>query len=222
MEGEENVQRPTSNVERRTTERPILFSATLVQATLGGRKTQTRRVIKPQPPKWEPLSFTKDVWTWRDSADRVRCCISTSDCPYGQPGDRLYVKEALKRCGKWAFYEQDGTAVQVGNHDSKWEWNRPLLPARFMPRWASRITLEIVSVRVERLQEISEEDATAEGMAALPNSDWYPTWRQTFLHYWDSLNAKRGYGWNKNPSVWVIEYPAFQSAIGNLQPAMES
>ncbi len=149
-------------------ERPIIFGSDMVRAILDGRKTQTRRVIKPQPvlsdgaePSWS--------WRWGEATPpqlsryyRVENFKrDMSDfCPYGKVGDRL------------------------------------------MPRWASRITLEVVSVRAERLREITTEDALAEGITK--NLSLTP--RVQFAELWDSINAKRGYGWDSNPWVWVIEF----------------
>lgn len=187
----------------------------MVRATLDGSKTQSRRIVKGE------AEFI-DCLTGDCPHEKQRECDAAiaAECPYGVAGDRLWVRETLKRVGKWMFYAADGTAVQVGNHDCKWEWQRAKLPSIHMPRWASRITLEVKKVRVERVQEISKQDAIAEGISVLPlqSSDdpsaWYQSApgvhqdrspRGSFMQLWDSLNAKRGFGWEVNPWVWVIE-----------------
>lgn len=174
-------------------EHPILFSGPMVRAILGGRKTMTRRVIKPQPPpdlKEQLLAhgvmLINRAWFL---------------CPYGQPGDRLWVREAFKLWPNGEIFyaatpapEKRGKFLPLGN------WK----PSIFMPRWASRITLEITAVRVERIQDISEEDIYAEGCLYTP---WLPSGDPlVFQNVWDSLNAKRGYGWENNPWTWVISF----------------
>ena len=140
-------------------------------------------------------------------------------CPYGQPGDRLWVKEALysslQSCGTRGYrrinYDADGTMVDP---HKDWRWERNYLPSIFMPRWASRITLEITGIRVERVQDISESDAKAEGVDA-----WFPyteslrqyareggSYRNGFHRLWNEINGGRGYGFELNPWVWVIEF----------------
>jgi len=144
-------------------ERPILFSAAMVNAILSGRKTQTRRVVKPMSRK---AGGEYTGWVLPEYR---------TDCPYGQPGDRLWVRETfgsmIRNVGgtpheKLAYRADDPNAVMCYSSEGmevpiKWK------PSIHMPRWASRITLEIVSVRVERLNEISEQDAIAEGIKAM-------------------------------------------------------
>jgi hypothetical protein len=193
-------------------ERPIIFSADSIRAIFEDRKTQSRRVIKP---KWSRcLDF--------DEPEDVAKAIAL--CPYGQPGDRLWVRETFQVWQPWGSVDDewigDDTMPIDGplGHDKPeaighgWQlaykadcdyavdWWRPSI---FMPRWASRITLEIVSVRVERVREISDKDAVAEGFA-VDVEDFIPSLR--FAAYWDQLNHKRGYGFDVNPWVWVIEF----------------
>lgn len=145
--------------------------------------------------------------------------------PQWEVGDRLWVKETLRRKrndlsvrADYVTYASDFTPVVKPNPKQQgiilirptWQWKRDTLNARFMPRWASRITLEITGIRVERLQGITEEDAEAEGESWMgagggENYDVYSA-RECFANLWDSLNAKRGYGWEVNPWVWVIEF----------------
>ncbi len=217
-------------------ERPILFSGPMVRAILDGRKTQTRRVIKPQPVPMGVSSYggTRQGWNWKretlnrswndDDKDPYRkTCLATKalsgHCPYGQPGDRLWVRETWGRIHPGALskldpdpkstfwriaYRADGETVpSMEEHGEKWK------PSIFMPEFASRITLEIESVRVDRVQEITEEDAKAEGVEFMrfhPDSDETLSSRDLFEILWDSINLERGFGWESNPWVWVITF----------------
>lgn len=179
-------------------ERPILFSAPMVRAILAGCKSQTRRIVKPQPFAHErPVIEDGEVLvgdgkTWR--------------LPYGKPGDRLWVRETF--CAKSFFtpteyrYRADGVepfvmGPPVGDIPMAWK------PSIFMPRAASRITLEVTGVRVERVNDISEADAVAEGIPAFPTS---PS-KIPRMHYatlWNSINGAGS--WDLNPWVWRIEF----------------
>lgn len=211
-------------------ERPILFSGAMVRAILEGRKTQTRRVVKQlsgfgnvtdfQPTKTPGFDwmFRNVRKLWNDlTHNRV-----LSACPYGQAGDRLWVRETFcvgyeYEPGKFAALPFDGCEktrkafYRATDDDAPNEPTRPWKPSIHMPRWASRITLEIVSVRVERLQNISHADARAEG-APMPTTEMGLThgeqgdWRGSYRLLWDSINHKRGFGWDVNPWVWVIEF----------------
>lgn len=134
-------------------------------------------------------------------------------CPYGQPGDRLWVRETLRLSPKGLWYyaadesyimvnEQNKTAMVTWAHHKDGE----VCASIHMPQWASRLTLEITGVRVERLQDISWIDAKAEGIN--PDSAAVSEYSMVgaFGILWDSINAKRGFGWNNNPWVWVIEF----------------
>ena len=211
-------------------ERPILFNGEMVRAILDGRKTQTRRVVKPQPPEGR-------VWVLeQDHRPPFSVCMDdqlekfpgpyewkTWHCPYGVPGDRLWVREAIRRkpavTGRWsgATYLADLTPVAgkgpMGSYCGRalvnWKWKRDVLPSIHMPRWASRIMLEITDVRVERVQDISEDNAKAEDVDCMtwinhPGAE--PSYRVFFWILWDSINAKRGLGWDVNPWVWVVEF----------------
>lgn len=181
-------------------ERPIIFSDLSVRAILDGRKTQTRRVIKNAP---EILDRPEIMPALVESYKAAWLKIS----PF-QPGDRLWVRETwadnVPGCPSGISYRADHQDGRGDGPASPMKWRSPI----FMPRLASRITLEVLSVRVERLQEIDKKDefgqhvdggAWAEGFRC-PN----PT--AAFMLYWDSLNAKRGFGWDANPWVWVIEF----------------
>lgn len=193
-------------------ERPIIFSSDSVREILRRRKTQTRRVIKPQPDHFH--TFDSGVWLPQIGDKEITF-------PYGRVGDRLWVRETLVRQGVSPFYgctyKADITPVTAPTKTmycgrSMWQWGqRYVLPSIFMPRWASRITLEIVSIRAELVQNISEEDCIAE-LGCTPK--WPGPGPEPYKRYlkgcyaitWDTLNAKRGYPWDSNPWVWVIEF----------------
>jgi len=214
-------------------ERQILFNGPMVRAILDGTKTQTRRVIlKKRNIPGEPRHYPPD--------SQIAQFLRIADCPYGVPGDRLWVRETfvLENCeetlpdrpfkevedGEWGPYlvphyratEAEPHIVNqelmVDSFDDRTRWS----PSIHMPRWASRISLEITGVRVEQVQAISEDDAKAEGCDA---PDWprYVTFpdgtrhdlfnaREGFQWTWDSLYAKRGVGWDANPWVWIVEF----------------
>lgn len=194
-----------------TQEKPIIFSSPMVRAILEGRKTQTRRVVKPQP-EWHETSRGGDCFGWlhHRSSDSV-ISMTPPACPYGQPSDRLWVREAFKP------NDGPGTRCNVFSAIYKADYLRsdgfglgPWKPSIHMPRKYCRLLLDVTAVRVERLQDISEDDAIAEGVDAvsLADSPRQATWsrRQDFAQLWNSLNEKRGYGWSENPWVWVIEF----------------
>jgi hypothetical protein len=199
-------------------ERPILFSGEMVRAILDDRKTMTRRVIKPQP-EGDQFSgfnaFGEAIFYPRNDNSNDP---GLRKCPY-QKGQTLWVRETW--AAQHAFdphspKEIYSAAIEMGQeiipHYAATENLGGLIkrPSIFMPRWASRITLEITDVRVERVRDISEEDAISEGVDAVSQADIprQATWnrRQDFKQLWDSINAKRGYGWDANPWVWVVEF----------------
>jgi hypothetical protein len=170
-------------------ERPIIFNGEMVRAILDGRKSQTRRVVR-----------------WRAYSDEsIR--VYPHECPYGVPGDRLWVRETFciessREVGPYdiRWKATDPTPeLEIGTGEAGAKWS----PSIHMPRWASRITLEIVNVRVERVQEITETGAILEGVDA---SKYEKSYRYAFTQLWDSINAKRGFGWDANPWVWVLEF----------------
>lgn len=202
-----------------TRERPILFSGSMIRAILENRKTQTRRVVKPQPDFAE-----QPAWSFGEGhSGKGWYCHETEypdegsqfyRCPFGDFGTRLWVRESFYQNGPKQVLYDDDVQVKISIRDLvNGGWERK--PSIHMPRWASRITLAIVSVRVERVQEISEEDAKAEGVE-MTGSRWqgygelrdesFESARCSFWSLWDSINAKRGFGWDKNPYVWVIEF----------------
>jgi hypothetical protein len=211
-----------------TKERPILFSGPLVRALLDGRKTQTRRVVKPQP--------TTDGywWTWKHVScngesglrDGLPCL---GPCPYGFIGDRLWVRET------WNIWRHDAESTWSGPineargmyasqvvYAADGRWQVDYRPSINMPRWASRITLEITDVRVQRLQDIDEQDAEAEGVeqsksirnANDPSFQFRDYMRpegctvqsavDSFRTLWQSINGPDS--WFANPWVWALTF----------------
>lgn len=202
------------------TERPILFSAPMVSALLAGTKTQTRRVVKPT--RGRPIDFlgggpiggpewnNPECWgyehhdsaTWVLLRSRGEPDDAQYPCPYGQPGDQLWVRETFAEgihqmadVNHWAYAaDHFGAQQRLGDR-----WT----PSIHMPRWASRITLEITSMRVERLQDISVADAIAEGCPGGEHGDRYAALEQ-YRALWESINGPGS--WDANPWVWVVEF----------------
>ncbi len=211
-------------------ERPILMNGEMVRALLEGRKGMTRRVMKPQPTDFigkqsAPKNSVKHPSEYFDAYNGgPHWCWWTTDnrqgpdwikCPYGVPGDRLWVRETFSPIillggntvsKQWA-YRASGDQIP-----SLEQWK----PSIFMPRSACRILLEVTDVRVERVQEITEEDAKAEGClndveliyghmtGPVDYRGEYTAGR--FQNLWDSINEKRGFGWDTNPFVWVVTF----------------
>ena len=199
-------------------ERPILFNTDMVKAILDGTKTQTRRVIKlrefqtTKTPGYD-FCFRDKKARWQDY--KVAKLI-TKKCPYGAVGDELWVRET------WVVPNSDGctprditpTKNVLYKATDEYSWWRPSI---HMPRWASRIQLKVKEIRVERLQDITKEDAIAEGFAGVecqcdegqPCTDCYNTGfieppEVDFIYAWDSIYKKRG--WDVNPWVWVVKF----------------
>ena len=212
-------------------ERPILFSGEMVRALLEGRKTQTRRVVKW--PKWSDPANPHQVAglvehrgiAWFEEGRPVK----RYTCPYGVPGDRLWVRESFGLV--WPDDCDDGsmddTAEPTGSRPLKPEEHKVAYkadadgddlpggwpndegapeglrwkPSIHMPRWASRLTLEVTGVKVERVNEITESDARAEGRSLVKGDP-----AGYFPETWDSINAARGYGWSVNPWCWCLTF----------------
>jgi hypothetical protein len=201
-------------------ERPILFSGPMVRAILEGRKTQTRRVVKPPRGKlvWdlsratnENVGYLKAPFFHPDDEEELRGRIW---CPYGQEGDRLWVRETWAWSGIDEIQDDVWYRASPINVDGEWPPNVRWRPSIHMPRWASRILLEVTGVRVERVQDISGVDCLSEGFGpGGVNPKMGRRWasalclgRDHFREAWDSINAKRGFGWDANPWVWVVEF----------------
>lgn len=212
-------------------ERPILFSAPMVKAILEGRKTQTRRVMKVQPtahpsPPCNPqynIDLNPFVWCAESGAPAGLLEL----CPFGKVGDELWVRETFmprldldendspERRRHYTYYK--ASSPNAAKDDGHWHpYPMKWTPSIFMPRWASRIQLRITAVRVERLQDISEADAWAEGAptdgkssvpveinAAGFGGGWNSA-RSWFESIWSSINGAES--WAANPFVWVVEF----------------
>ena len=206
-------------------ERPILFSGPMVRAILDGRKTQTRRIVKFK--QFGSSDTPGYDWHFRGTRrggkghlwQELRNDQLLDLCPYGKPGDRLWVREACRvfscTSGENAWYSLDyaaggGSGVVPGempgewfpkishNRDGSLRWQ----PSIHMPRWASRLTLEVTEVRVERLQDISENDAFAEGVSLLDSE--IETYYSGFKWLWQSINCPDS--WDANLWVWVVSF----------------
>jgi hypothetical protein len=213
-------------------ELPILFSAPMVRAILEGRKTVTRRVVKPQPvvgrASWTPISSDDAGWvrndngTWRYDGLRDGKRFPFAGpfrCPYGELGDRLYVRETTVNVEDHGYLgpvfavSDEGCAIRDGGlapdpddcTDVEPE-DIKLRPAVHMPKSWARIWLEVTTVRVERLQDITAEQVIAEGLVShLREHDAVMDLRHQFADLWDAI-AKIGARWFDNPCVWVVEY----------------
>ena len=218
-------------------ERPILFKAEMVRAILEGRKTVVRRAIKPQPSRhhWEGIStghaFQKKLLKtgeglfvrFSHQLNGIEDGVEWIKCPYGQPGDTLYVREAWAvvdtSSGLTVWYPADNEQLlcevireQYVKYSGS-NFSDRKRPSIHMPRWASRLTLKITDIRVERLQDISEEDAEAEGPPMMDaDGVGYGSSLIAFMSLWDRINFKRGYGWGRNPWVWCV---SFEMVEGN-------
>lgn len=192
-------------------ERPILMSGPTVRALLTDKKRQTRRVITPQPVLTERAGFRwrGGDWGQRPESDGGGPYLGEflKKCPYGMPGDRLWVRETFCTTpGYVTFYRADTPVERQG--ELRWR------PSIYMPRMASRILLEVTRVRVERVQAITEQDAGAEGTCIRHDFDalhWVMPGteraaRGCFARTWNELNEHCGYGWAENPWVWVVDF----------------
>ncbi len=215
-------------------EHPIIFNRDMVKAILDGRKTQTRRVIKGKPNKifWNSIVYNGYAG-WTDEHGKPFCC------PYGVPGDKLWMRETFAYTADYTgndpgcfalmrgcFYRADYPEGDCIEDEIK-RWR----PSIHLPRRKSRIDLEVINIRVEQVQDISKEDSVAEsvdmGQIIYREGDDTHNLHRKWLYenyghpmantrvigeedlfhaLWDSINAKRGYGWDTNPWVWVIEF----------------
>ncbi|GAB0077155.1 hypothetical protein I4I80_04050 [Pseudomonas syringae pv. tomato] len=209
-------------------ERPILFSAPMVRAILCGQKTVTRRAIKPQPTwngKWfQWAGHAPDSKHGAVGGNNIEAArLMNFSSPYGKPGDRLWLRETWY-CDHFQVLRgpylkpedldvvearEDGTLVYAADGLAPYEQEQPTWkPSIHMPRWACRILLEITDVRVERLQDISKEQAIAEGVMSCERdidpdgNDYSPI--ELFGGLWSSINGAES--WNANPWVWVVEF----------------
>ncbi len=209
--------------------RPILFSGPMVRALLEGRKTQTRRVVKW--PTWagpnqevfvRDLQGGRELWYCPDGERASKFC-----CPYGQPGDLLWVRETCSP--DWAdkpVYKADGGSAREAGYPAEPRWR----PSIHMPRWASRLTLRITDVRVERLQDISDEDARDEGvnrqsrrvraMSKFGQSKeaidamYLRACRWEYEALWEEINGPGS--WDANPYVWALTFDVIKANVDQV------
>ncbi|EML5398591.1 hypothetical protein RI828_001261 [Pseudomonas aeruginosa] len=212
-------------------ERPILFNEQMVRAILEGRKTVTRRVMKPQPMPsksgghhWPCKIHQSMLHVERElqNGEGCWCGLAEAACPYGQPGDRLWVRETWGLqvqsygggAGEFIVYRATNPDAIYCRSSEGREYPVKWKPSIHMRRHSSRILLEITAVRVERLQDISEEQALAEGVRGEPCDHarqacadigcWGDTAKGAFGFLWESLNGEGS--WAANPWVWVVEF----------------
>ncbi len=208
-------------------ERPILMNTESVKGILDDRKTQTRRVIKPQPtPEPDRIEYIKYygvTWGWSPTSKSGKVGIFKPPiykCPYGKIGDRLWVRETWQQFfpedwEKWPamldyyhkkcmwndeckiFYKANGPEEHPEYGKINWK------PSIHISRIHSRIDLEITDIRIERVQDITYDDILAEGIRS----------KNQMRELWDSINAKRGYGWNINPYVWIIVFKVLSKEL---------
>lgn len=186
-------------------ERPILFNGDMVRAILEGRKTVTRRAISWRKTPFQEIAERDDgsPWPWREDLDRGGDCWYP--CPFGVPGDRLWVREAWAPGATRTMYRA-GCNPSYLPPGGRWK------PSIHMPRWASRILLEVTAVRVERLHDITDEQCIAEGCrgghGSIPGYRYNATLQEHFRHVWESA----GGDYFVNPWVWVIEFKRVEAA----------
>ncbi|HEX7909151.1 MAG TPA: hypothetical protein VF534_13840 [Paraburkholderia sp.] len=230
-------------------EHPILFNREMILALHAGRKTQTRRIMNPQPVVSDTGWHSLPHYSVSSESGFRHGAPFFGRCPYGAASDRLWVREAWRvtakhdaiaprdlpfERGMTIMYDAGGSRAhdETGQYvnapdypPTRPTWAGKGRPSIHMPRVASRTTIEVMSVRVERLQNITEEDAKAEGVGRLnaspiiywrnyqthtlgPNCDDYTclSARESYQTLWDSINEARGFGWDTNPWVWVVEF----------------
>jgi len=193
-------------------ERPILMSEAMVRACLDGTKTQTRRVLRPQWPRTntEPKEHScfPGLWIAYTSDDKLRNGKGEAGgerrCPYGVVGDRLWVRETFFESNEYdskadafvTYYRATDAVFFEPDHVLGWHWR----PSIFMPRRLSRLTLTITAIHIKPVQDITEAEARAEGVASVAE----------YRALWNTLNAARGYNWGVNPWVWCVSFARVQ------------
>ncbi len=235
-------------------ERPVIFSDPMIRAILAGRKTQTRRVIVAKTLLWltDPATFYKARrddrngfsepaaqhhkgagWFWYEEEYIEEGGHVLFRCPYGQKGDRLYVREAYHFDKE---YDADSrmaalrasavppiAKVHYAADGRKPDWAGRRRPSIHQPKWASRILLEVQEIQVERVREMTDKDAIVEGAFEVPEDMKQNAARSAmargqeqcgpvdyFAWLWDTINEHRGYGWEANPWVWVVKFKVLQ------------
>ena len=183
--------------------KPILFNTEMVKAILGGRKTQTRRlrglgVVNCVTALWKIENLEGNEYKLSYAKE-----IITVNCPYGKIGDQLWVRETFAEKDDYSiYYKANYKDVYM---DVRWK------PSIHMPKKYARIFLEITNINIERVQDITQKDALAEGMWNSLASTPALTLIDLFRGVWDPINKKRGFGWDENPLIWVIEFKRSES-----------
>jgi hypothetical protein len=210
-------------------ELPILFSGPMVRAILDGVKSQTRRVVRPQPEFGvHPCHFVKSGWAHETRPNEYGasgCTCRQIPYSYGWPGDLLYVRETFCPTHVGVVFRADypASAIAIGADKYPPEAEVYWLPSIHMPKVAARLWLRVTEMRVQRIQEITEADAIAEGMTK--RGEWWdagPNWEgdgiaenavDAYAALWDSLNADRGYEFARNPWVWVVSFERTEAPL---------
>lgn len=175
-------------------EHPILFNAAMVNAILSGTKTQTRRIVKPQP---DVVDYDTDlVMQFTSDDQRLGRLGKVINCPYGEIGDQLWVRETFGLAG-----DKDNHVLHYRATHYRDGKNMGWKPSIHMPRWASRIQLEITNISIEHLKSITYSDAVSEGTTY---EKGYTDPRDAYKRLWESINGEGS--WEVNPWVWVIEF----------------
>ena len=204
------------------TMKPLIFGPRSILAWQQHAKSQTRRLVRPQPAEGLSIIQSEEgVWVAQDET-----LFELVEQPYAV-GDVLWIREALRRFreppdlgnGSFAVYDIDGRVPSPDGPQCEWTWKRDKLPAMFMPRWACRYYAKVASVRAERLRDMSHADGVAEGTLVgltfknfAPTATWYPgKTRQLYLEWWDSLHRKPGTRSRDNPWVWVYGLEALDA-----------
>lgn len=207
-----------------------IFKPEMRKANRDGLKSITRRVMDPQP--ISTTGFWKGLH-WANESHFRKGAVEL--CNYGKVGDVVYMREPLVQVGAWAFYKDDNRPVisLITGEMVKWRWQVKTLSGMFMPGEAARFIYRYESIRVERVQEITRDDAKAEGVRGVwvnppANEDHYQRvmlnpYVANYSVLWDEINGERGFGWDVNPWVWVLEYKVVEtpSALSGTSPILE-
>ncbi len=213
------------------TDRPILFSAPMVRALLSGAKTQTRRLMKPQPADDIRLHrFPNESHAWISSFGHKYGRQTAHSCPQGRAGDSLWVRESWQtHCDKDGITPRDLPPETDVQYPATYEhWVSKRRPGIHMPRWASRITLQITDVRVQKVKDITEEDAKAEGVRPMRDGGGtyvgregpgnlvtpWPSAKEAFADLWDSINGAGAF--EADSWVWAISFSVIRSNIDKI------
>lgn len=183
-------------------ERPILFSAPMVRALLAGTKTVTRRLLKPRHDFHveDGVPFFEAYVYGEPESPRV-------PCPYGEPGDRFWVREAFRTSRDEPVKPGAEILYPACLNDYDRKDKGPWRPSIHIPRWASRITLEVTGVRAERLHDITEEGARSEGVEPFVHPAGAVSYRDGFANLWNDINGET-MPFDENPWVWVVSFKA--------------